>query len=112
MEIIIKWTVDSKSDEEAKKKVEALLKSTQGGIINPHDLYPDLEKPQMLNALKKKDDELQNLKLENDRLMQRDELMLTFISDLYGEITNKDSILHRSELIRIMTHLRKELEAL
>lgn len=52
MEITNKWNVDSKSDEEAKKKVMELR------------------------------NEIQDLKLENDRLMQQNKLMIDYIHAL------------------------------
>ena len=70
MEITIKWNVDSKSDEEAKKKVMALLKNTQGALLSP---LPDWD-PEALRT------EIQDLKLETDRLKQREEIMLHFIN--------------------------------
>ena len=65
MEITIKWTVDSKSDEEAKKKVMELLKNAHGTLL---PWLPDWD-PETLR------DEIQDLKLENDRLQQRDKIM-------------------------------------
>lgn len=62
--------------------------------------------------LQNRDDEIQDLKLENDRLKQRDELMLKFNSDLFDQLSDKDSLIMRSELIRTMVNLRKQLEAL
>lgn len=78
MEITIKWTVDSKSDEEAKKKVKALLNTAYGDLVTP---LPDWD-PESLKA------EIQELKLENDRLKQREEKMLHVIKSIacdYGD---------------------------
>ena len=69
MEITIKWAVDSKSDEEAKKKVMALLENAQDTLLPP---LPDWN-PEALRT------EIQDLKLENDRLKKRDEIMYSHI---------------------------------
>lgn len=91
MDITIKWTVDSKSDEEAKKKVKALLNAAYGEMVTP---LPDWD-PEALRAelhktkerylqaekdLQNRDDEVQELKLENDRLKQRNDIMLSFLN--------------------------------
>lgn len=69
MEITIKWNLDSKSDEESKKKVMALLKNAQGTLLPP---LPDWDPEELRN-------EIQDLKLENDRLMQQNKLMIDYI---------------------------------
>lgn len=83
MEITIKWNVDSKSDEEAKKKVMELLKNAQGTLLHP---LPDWD-PEKLR------DEIQDLKLENDRLMQQNKLMIDYIHAL-ACIESKKSKFH------------------
>lgn len=78
--------------------------------------FPDMDKIRedfwKENENGKLKEEIQDLKLENDRLMQRDELMLKFISDLYGKITDKDCTLAESELLYNLIVLRKKLEEL
>ena len=71
MKITIKWTVDSKSDEEAKK-VEALLKNAHGTLLPP---LPDWDPEELRN-------EIQDLKLENDRIEKQKEIMLHFIKSV------------------------------
>lgn len=75
------------------------------GPREPEEQHP-MDEPHPINEV------IQDLKLENDRLMQRDELMLKFISDLYDKISDKDCLIMRSELIRTMVTLRKQLEDL
>lgn len=103
MEITMKWTVDSKSDEDAKKKVKALLNTAYGDLITPGDMYPDIGSyvygsyAEKLNAkidrlkmdLQNRDDEIQDLKLENDRLKKREDLYRICLNkfDCHGVVT-------------------------
>ena len=78
MEITIKWNVDSKSDEEAKNKVKALFNAAYGDMVTQ---LPDRD-PEALRT------EIQDLKLENDRLKQIEEKMLHVIKSIacdYGD---------------------------
>lgn len=74
MEITIKWTTDSndpKSEEEAKKKVKAILNAAYGDLAATP--LPDWD----TEALRT---EIHDLKLENDRLKQRNDIMLSFLN--------------------------------
>lgn len=80
MEITIKWNVDSKSDEEAKKKVEALLTNAHGTLLLPNldavstvsYFYKLKEKIDRLKMdLQNRDDEIQGLKTRYQKLRER-----------------------------------------
>ena len=79
------------------------------------------------NEIGKKDDEIQDLKLDNDRLKQRDAIMLRFITSLCcsGEICSRDcdlyfewndhdccALLHPKELDKVANDILKKLEEL
>lgn len=74
MEVMIdgKLTIDAKSEDEALNIVKAILNAAYGKSVAP---LPDWD-PEKLR------DEIQDLKLENDRLKQREALMLPFLKSV------------------------------